>query len=531
MKKILIVGIALLLAGVQSFRSTAQIRENQVKEQTVKYQRLMALIDAFYVDTVNLQKLTEDAIIKVLADLDPHSVYITKEEVDEMNEPLEGGFYGIGIQFNISKDTLRVVSVVPGGPSEKVGLLAGKIVAVDGENIAGVKLSNTEVRKKLKGEKGTAVNVEVLRKNDKMDFKIIRDKIPIYSVDAAYMLDKTTGYIKISRFAATTIEEFEAAVKKLQAQGMKDMILDLQRDGGGYMGAAIGVSDNLLDAKKLIVYTDGLSSGRREEYSTASGLFKDGRVVVLIDENSASASEIVSGAIQDWDRGLIVGRRSFGKGLVQRQLPLTDGSMVRLTISHYYTPSGRCIQKPYKGVDYRGELYDRYERGEMINADSISVNDTVKYYTKVKNRVVYGGGGIIPDVFVPLDTTISYLYLNRLAAKNVIGEYLMNYIDKNREQLKKKYPKFEKFKEEFVVSDAMIDDIVKAGTEAGVEKDEKWLEKLMPSFKMHIKALIARDIWDMNEMYQIMNQDDAILNRGWQTLKDGTYDKILAPEK
>lgn len=532
MKKILIVGIALLLAGVQSFRSTAQIRENQVKEQTVKYQRLMALIDAFYVDTVNLQKLTEDAIIKVLADLDPHSVYITKEEVDEMNEPLEGGFYGIGIQFNISRDTLRVVSVVPGGPSEKVGLLAGdKIVAVDGENIAGVKLSNTEVRKKLKGEKGTVVNVEVLRKNDKMDFKIIRDKIPIYSVDAAYMLDKTTGYIKISRFAATTIEEFEAAVKKLQAQGMKDMILDLQRDGGGYMGAAIGVSDNLLDAKKLIVYTDGLSSGRREEYSTASGLFKDGRVVVLIDENSASASEIVSGAIQDWDRGLIVGRRSFGKGLVQRQLPLTDGSMVRLTISHYYTPSGRCIQKPYKGVDYRGELYDRYERGEMINADSISVNDTVKYYTKVKNRVVYGGGGIIPDVFVPLDTTINYLYLNRLAAKNVIGEYLMNYIDKNREQLKKKYPKFEKFKEEFVVSDAMIDDIVKAGTEAGVEKDEKWLEKLMPSFKMHIKALIARDIWDMNEMYQIMNQDDAILNRGWQTLKDGTYDKILAPEK
>lgn len=522
MKRFLILGMILLLAGIHTGNVMAQNRENQVRDQSIKYQRLMALIDAFYVDTVNLHKLTEDAIVKVLADLDPHSVYISKEEVDEMNEPLEGGFFGIGIQFTILRDTLMVVSVVPGGPSEKVGLRAGdRIVVVDGEDIAGKKISNTEVRKRLKGEKGTPVNVKVLRDNELMDFRIIRDKIPIYSVDASYMLDKTTGYIKISRFAATTIEEFEAAVKKLQAQGMKDMILDLQGNGGGYMGAAIGISDHLLDGNKMIVYTEGLSSGRREEYSTPAGLFQDGRVVVLIDGNSASASEIVSGAIQDWDRGLIVGRRSFAKGLVQRQYPLTDGSMIRLTTAHYYTPSGRCIQKPYaKGEEeYRAELYNRYQSGELLSADSIVVNDSLKYFTKVKHRPVYGGGGIIPDVFVPMDTSINYLYFNRLIAKNVIGEYIVNYVDKNRDKLKAKYPDFNKFNKEFVVTDAMIDDIVKAGEKAGVKKDEKLMQPIIPSMKLQIKALIARDIWDMNEMYQILNAENDVLKKGLEALK------------
>lgn len=522
MKRLLILGLILLLAGIHTGNVMAQNRENQVRDQSIKYQRLMALIDAFYVDTVNLHKLTEDAIVKVLADLDPHSVYISKEEVDEMNEPLEGGFFGIGIQFTILRDTLMVVSVVPGGPSEKVGLRAGdRIVVVDGEDIAGKKISNTEVRKRLKGEKGTPVNVKVLRDNELMDFRIIRDKIPIYSVDASYMLDKTTGYIKISRFAATTIEEFEAAVKKLQAQGMKDMILDLQGNGGGYMGAAIGISDHLLDGNKMIVYTEGLSSGRREEYSTPAGLFQDGRVVVLIDGNSASASEIVSGAIQDWDRGLIVGRRSFAKGLVQRQYPLTDGSMIRLTTAHYYTPSGRCIQKPYaKGEEeYRAELYNRYQSGELLSADSIVVNDSLKYFTKVKHRPVYGGGGIIPDVFVPMDTSINYLYFNRLIAKNVIGEYIVNYVDKNRDKLKAKYPDFNKFNKEFVVTDAMIDDIVKAGEKAGVKKDEKLMQPIIPSMKLQIKALIARDIWDMNEMYQILNAENDVLKKGLESLK------------
>lgn len=528
MKKIIVLGLALLLAGVVTAPLSAQSNDNQVKEQSVKYQRLMALIDAFYVDTVNLQQLTEDAVVKVLADLDPHSVYISKEEVDEMNEPLEGGFFGIGIQFTILRDTLTVVAIVPGGPSEKAGLMAGdRIVSVDGENIAGKKLSNTDVRKKLKGEKGTVVKVGVLRKDGNMDFNIIRDMIPIHSVDASYMIDKTTGYIKISRFAANTIEEFEGAVKKLQAAGMKDMVLDLQGNGGGYMGAAIGVSDNVLDNNKMIVYTNGLSSGRREEYSTPAGLFKDGRLVVLIDGNSASASEIVSGAIQDWDRGLIVGRRSFGKGLVQRQYPLTDGSMIRLTTAHYYTPSGRCIQKPYKDGDYRAELYNRYESGELLSADSISVNDSVKYYTKLKNRVVYGGGGIIPDLFVPIDTGLNYSYFNRLIAKNVVGEFVINYIDQSRDMLKKKYPDFDKFNKNFVVTDAMIDEIVKAGEKAGVAKDEKLLQPVIPLMKMNIKALIARDMWDMNEMYRIMNDDNVILQKAVEALRDGTYEKEL----
>lgn len=525
MKRAIVLGLLMMFGMVQMY---AQNNTHQVKEQSIKYQRLMALIDAFYVDTVNMAKLTEDAIVKVLSDLDPHSVYISKEEVDEMNEPLEGSFFGIGIQFSLINDTLMVVSIVPGGPSEKVGMLAGdRIVEVNGENIAGIKLSNTEVRKRLKGEKGTIANLVIMRENERLDFKVIRDKIPIYSVDAIYMLDKTTGYIKVSRFAATTIEEFENAVKKLTALGMRDLVLDLQGNVGGYMGAAIGICDNLMPDKQLIVYTDGLSSGRREEYATSAGLLQKGRVLVLIDGNSASASEIVAGAIQDWDRGLIVGRRSFGKGLVQRQYPLTDGSMIRLTTAHYYTPSGRCIQKPYKDEDYRAEVYERYASGELFNADSIVVNDSLRYQTKLKKRNVYGGGGIIPDLFVPLDTGLNYLYFNRLIAKNIIGEYTVKYIDDNREQLKKKYANFDKFNDSFAVSDAMLEEIVKLGEERGVPRDEKLFVPIIPAMKMQIKALIARDIWDMNEMYKVINDDNKILQEAVKALNDGTYDRML----
>lgn len=527
MKNIIIAGLLLLCMSGFSGGIMAQSK-NSTKEQTLKFQRLLALIDAFYVDTVNLQKLTEDAVIKVLADLDPHSIYISKEELDDMNEPLEGSFFGIGIAFNVMRDTLMVISVVPGGPSEKVGLLAGdRIVAVDGENIAGVNLSSNDVRKKLKGEKGTKVNIRVLRKDDLMDFEIVRDKIPIHSIDAAFMIDKRIGYIRISRFAATTADEFREALSKLLAKGMKDLVLDLQGNPGGYMGAAIEMCDELMEGSELIVYTDGLTAGRREELSTNKGQFKQGRVVVLIDGSSASASEIVAGALQDWDRGVIVGRRSFGKGLVQRQYPLTDGSMIRLTISHYYTPSGRCIQKPYKGVDYRMDMRTRYENGELLNADSINVVDSLKYQTKLKKRTVYGGGGIIPDLFVPIDTSVNYLYFNRLAAKNVVGEYIIGYIDSNRESLNKKYSDFEKYNKNFAVTDEMVEDIVKLGETKGVVRDEKSLEMLKPMMKLQIKALIARNLWDMNEYYMVESSENKILNEAVKALRDGTYERIL----
>ncbi|WP_251619882.1 S41 family peptidase [Odoribacter lunatus] len=519
--------LSMVLFGILRI-GQAQNNNNAVREQTLKYQRLMALIDAFYVDTVNLPKLTEDAIVKVLSDLDPHSVYISKEEMEDMNEPLEGGFYGIGIQFSLLRDTLMVVSVVPGGPSEKVGLLDGdRIVEVNGENIAGVKLSNSAVRKKLKGEKGTLVRIKVLRNGELLDFDIIRDKIPIHSVDAAYMLDKTVGYIKISRFSANTIEEFETALRDLQNEGMRDLILDLQGNSGGYMGAAIGIGDNFLDDKKMIVYTDGMASAKREEYSTSKGLLKNGRVVVLIDGSSASASEIVAGAVQDWDRGVIVGRRSFGKGLVQRQYPLTDGTMVRLTTAHYYTPSGRCIQKPYKDENYRAEVYDRYSNGELLSADSIQVNDSLLYYTKLKKRVVYGGGGIIPDIFVPIDTGVNYAYFNRLIGKSVVGQYINNYVDKNRAELKSKYPDFKKFRKSYEVTDAMIREIVEEGVKAGVPEDEKLLTPVIPVMKLQIKALIAQNLWGMNEMYILMNEDNKIMREALNALHDGRYEKVM----
>ncbi|MCC8174453.1 MAG: S41 family peptidase [Odoribacter sp.] len=525
MKKLIFLG---LLLGLW-LTGCAQNNMNQVRDQSVKYQRLLALIDAFYVDTVNLEKITEDAIMKALSDLDPHSVYISKEELDEMNEPLEGSFFGIGIQFSILRDSLIVVSVVSGGPSEKVGLMEGdRIISVDGENITGLKLSNADVRNKLKGERGSIVRIGVRRGNQNLDFNIKRDKVAINSIDASYMMDDKIGYIKMARFAVTTIDEFDEAVIKLKQQGMTDLVLDLQTNTGGYMGTAIGICDDFLPNNRLIVYTEGLSSGRRDEYTTSRGLFQEGRVVILIDQNSASASEIVSGAIQDWDRGVIVGRRSFGKGLVQRQFPLTDGSAIHLTTAFYYTPSGRSIQKPYQEEEnYRTEVLERYGSGELFSADSIMVNDSLKFYTKIKHRLVYGGGGIVPDVFVPIDTAINYMYFNRLIAKNVIGEYISNYVDRNRTSIRQSYPDFNSYMNGYNVSDAMIEDIVVAGEAAGIERDNALLQPILPTMKLQIKALIARDVWDVNEMYKIMNSDNDVVRRGYKVLKDGTYERIL----
>ena len=529
MKKYLWIAILTASACVSWGNASAQRNERAVREQATKYLRLMQMIDAVYVDTVDLARLTEDAIVKVLADLDPHSVYISREEVEEANEPLEGGFSGIGIQFAVLQDSLVVVDVVAGGPSEKVGLLAGdRIVTVDGENIAGVGLKPADVRKRLKGPEGSVVNVGVWRRGEAYDFRIARGKIPIYSVDAAYMVDKNIGYVKVARFAATTVEEFAEAVGRLRKEGMRDLIIDLQGNGGGFMGAAVGMADHLLDGVKSIVYTDSPAFGRVEEFSTPSGVFQKGRVAVLIDGNSASASEIVAGAVQDWDRGLVVGRRSFGKGLVQRQFPLTDGSMVRLTVSHYYTPSGRCIQKPYgTGANYEAEVFERYASGELVSADSIEVADTTVYRTLERRRPVYGGGGIIPDLFVPIDTGVNYSYFNRLLAKGVVSEYAMNYVDRHRGELEKAYPEFEEFRKKFEVTDGMVEEIVAEGERQGVARDEALLAPVEGELRLFVKSLVARDLWGMTELYRVSNETNKILNAAVEALRDGTYEDLL----
>ena len=361
--------------------------QQQADPNTIgKLEQLLYHIDRMYVDDVNKQQLVDAAIVRMLEELDPHSIYIPKEDLEEVNEPLKGNFEGVGIQFNIIRDTIYVVDAIPGGPSERLGIRSGdRILAIEDEKVAGVNFKNNDVMKRLRGKKGTKVKVSIGRKGEPapMEFVITRDKIPIYSVDAGYMASPTVGYIKVSRFSATTMKEFREKMDELKAMGMQDLILDLQGNGGGYLRTAIEMADEFLGDKKLVVYTEGRTSPREDTYSTKEGRFEKGRLVVLVDEGSASASEIVSGAMQDWDRGVIVGRRSFGKGLVQRPVMLPDGSAVRLTVSRYYTPSGRCIQKSYEeGVDaYRQEKSTRFQTGELTNMDSIHPADTVKYYT------------------------------------------------------------------------------------------------------------------------------------------------------
>ena len=422
----------------------------QLDLPTYKFGRVLSLIDSYYVDTVNTDRLVEDAIIGMLKELDPHSVYISKEEVKRMNEPLQGSFDGVGIQFNILDDTLIVVNPIPGGPSEKLGIKAGdRIVEVDGKNIAGIGLKNSDVIKMLRGEKGTTVNVKIQRRGSEnlLDFTITRDKIPIYSLDAAYMVNKEIGYIKLNRFAATSIDEFNKAFSKLKQKGVKKLILDLRGNGGGYLNTAVNLADQFLPDGNMIVYTQGIHAPRYEEHATEKGVWEEGELVVLVDEGSASASEIVSGAIQDWDRGVIIGRRTFGKGLVQRPYILPDNSMIRLTVARYYTPSGRCIQKSYaKGVkDYSNDIINRYNHGELTNADSIHFPDSLKYKTLKLKRTVYGGGGIMPDIFVPLDTTkLPELYAG-LIRKGIIYQFTVSYMDTHRDELKAKYKSFNTF--------------------------------------------------------------------------------------
>ena len=424
-----------------------------------------------YVDKVDEDKMVETAIVSMLEQLDPHSTYSNPEEVRKLNEPLQGNFDGIGIQFNMATDTLFVIQPVSGGPSEKAGILAGdRIIQVNDTLIAGVKMSTEEVMRRLRGKKGTEVNLKIMRRgvDELLSFTVKRDKIPVYSLDASYMVTDKTGYIRINRFAATTGKEFSEALSSLQKQGMKDLILDLQGNGGGYLNAAIDLANQFLDKKELIVYTEGRRNPRSEFRAEGNGRFRKGRLIVLVDEFSASASEIVSGAVQDWDRGMIVGRRTFGKGLVQRPVDLPDGSMIRLTVARYYTPSGRCIQKPYESIEqYNRDLIDRYNRGEMLSADSIHFPDSLKYTTHKLGRTVYGGGGIMPDYFVPIDTTMYTDYYLALRDKGAIMQLNLKLMDRHRTEWLKQYKTFKRFNKEFQITPAMLEELKEIGKSVG----------------------------------------------------------------
>lgn len=526
--KVKIPGILMILLFIPIICISQESQEN-----SAKFGRLLRLVESYYVDTANVGKLTEKAIVALLENLDPHSVYIPKAEVERMNEPIQGNFEGIGISFNIFKDTLLVLSTIPGGPSEKNGIRAGdRILFIDGKNVAGIGLTNNDVYGKLRGLKGTTVEIKILRKGVKelLDFTIIRDKIPVNSVDASYMLDNETGYIKLNKFSATTMNEFKTAMAELKQKSIKNLVLDLRNNGGGLLSAATDLAEEFLSAGKLIVYTEGIHNPKKEYIATNAGSFEQGRLIVLVNENSASSSEIVAGAIQDWDRGVIIGRRSFGKGLVQQPYYLTDGSMVRLTTAHYYTPSGRCIQKPYnEGIsDYKEDYLKRLESGEMYHADSISFPDSLKFKTKSTGRTVYGGGGIMPDIFIPLDTSKLYVYYNRLQRNNIIDNYVLDFVDKNRNRLTKQYPVFEKFNTGFQVTGDMIEAVIKTGEKQEISRDQKSIDFVLPQFKKEMKALIARYLFDINSFYQIYNQDDPALTKAIEICRDQqSYNPVL----
>ena len=520
------VGVSLLLLFPLSasgqfhlnFGNDSPIRKLQVAEMA---------ITNLYVDSVDENKLVEDAIRGMIEKLDPHSAYSTAKETKAMNEPLQGSFEGIGVQFNMVEDTLLVIQPTLNGPSEKVGILAGdRIISVNDTAIAGVKMSKEDIMKRLRGKKGSKVRLGVVRRGigDVLSFTVTRDKIPVHTLDAAYMIKPGVGYIRIGSFGATTYEEFMEALQKLRNQGaLESLVLDLQDNGGGYLQAAAQIANEFLQKDDIIVYTEGRSVPRQDFRATGDGHLRTGcRIVVLVNEYSASAAEIVTGALQDQDRGQVVGRRTFGKGLVQRPIEFPDGSMIRLTVAHYFTPSGRCIQKPYvKGEkrDYEEDIEKRFKHGELYSQDSIHFSDSLRYETLRLHRTVYGGGGIMPDFFVPLDTTQYTLFHRQLAAKGVIINTSLKYIDKNRRQLSKQYASFEDFRAGFNVPQEVVDDVVAEAEKQNVKpKNDEELQQTLPMLRTQLKALIARDLWDMNEYFAIINEQNHIVQRALQIL-------------
>lgn len=528
-----------ILLGVAALTTAAGITKAQsFVNQNQKLRMAEAAISQFYVDTVNESKLVEDAIRGMLEGLDPHSQYSNPEETRELNEPLAGNFSGIGISFNMNQDTLYVIQTVSGGPSERVGLLAGdRIIAVNDTVIAGVGMKNTDIMKKLRGPNGTDVNVKVKRQQggapEIIDFTITRADIPIYSVEAAYMADPKTGYIRINRFAAETAKEVATAISDLKKKGMDRLILDLVDNGGGYLNAAVDMLGELIEPDKLVVYTEGTNSTRQNHKTKPSGskpLFADGRLVVMANQYSASASEIASGAIQDWDRGLVVGRRTFGKGLVQRPIPFPDGSMIRLTVAHYYTPTGRDIQKPYTKGDqqsYNEDILVRYNSGELMHADSIKYIDSLKVETLKLHRPIYGGGGIYPDKFVPLDTTEFTKYYRNIVAKGVLNKYVIKYVDEHRKEIKSKFKNDDAFVKGFTVSPEMLANLDEAAKKEGIEYNEEEAKTSAPLFSMIIKALIGRDVFDNATYFKVYNLHDPIFKEAYRLINSEEYDELL----
>jgi len=512
---VLIVGI---LLGIRLSPGSGA-KSNMFSIDLSKYNKLsdiLSYISQDYVDTVDIEKIQDESIVEVLKNLDPHSSYIPASRFDEVSEHLEGNFEGIGVQFRIEKDTVMVIQPVAGGPSERVGIKAGdRIVLVDGDTIAGIGITNSEVMKRLKGQRNTRVDVGIVRRNspDIIDFTIKRDVIPTYSLDIAYMVNDSVGFIKLNKFSATTSEEIFDALRDLKSMGLQKLILDLRGNTGGYLKAAIDVADEFIKDEKLIVYTEGKNRPRSFAYATKKGNFETGELIVLIDEGSASASEIVAGAVQDNDRGTIMGRRSFGKGLVQEQMNLYDGSALRLTVSRYYTPTGRCIQRPYDNgsEDYFNDFHDRFLNGEVTHADSIHFDDSLKYVTP-GGKIVYGGGGIMPDIFIPVETGDHFAYYNRLINRGVIYDFSFEYTDAHRDELSK-YTDYKQFDRDFNISNEMCDNLVTFAEENGIEKDPDGIAAREEDIKILLKALIARNILNDEGFYPIYHQKDETFQR------------------
>ncbi|MCG8574799.1 MAG: S41 family peptidase [Flavobacteriales bacterium] len=531
----------LIAVLIGSFTTFGQYEEEST---TQKFEEVFNYLKRYYVDDFEGDKITDAAIVAMLKELDPHTYLIPKEEVQRSNEKINGSFVGIGIRFQIMDDTLTVVNTIEGGPCEKVGVKAGdKIVEIDGENIAGIGLKNSGVRERLLGDKGTLVVLGIERKREKdiINFDVHRDKIPLYSVASSYMATDKTGYIKVTSFSRTTPKELRNALDKLKKQGMKNLILDLQGNGGGLLHVAKYMCDEFLSEDKLIVYSEGRSQPRNDMIADGKdsygrpyngdgkGAWEKGKLVVLVDENSASASEIVSGALQDWDRAFVVGRRTFGKGLVQRPYDLSDGSIMRVTIARYYTPSGRFIQKPYDdGVDaYREDPINRYKNGELMHEDSIKVADSLKFKTLKLGRTVYGGGGIVPDVFVPLDTLqFSEMYrdINR---KGLINTFTFDYVDDNREALNKEYKDFDKFERDFAVQGEIMDSFWKAVKEEGIEYSEEDYKVSGNLIETLIKARIASNFYGTEKYYPIFNKaQNEIFIKGLEVIENKSYNDL-----